>query len=314
MSEVAHALEFCRDVCRRRARNFYYGLKISPEPERSALYTLYAWMRHADDLADETHADHRDDKAREIEIFRGETVAALAGMPRRSNPLWIALADVATRFQLPAQPFHDTLDGQLDDLNRIEYATFVDLERYCRRVASTVGLLCIEIWGYQDARAPQLAIDRGIAFQLTNILRDFKQDFDGGRVYVPRDEFAQFELSPRHLREWSKANACRNLMDFQIDRAMRLYDQTSELDAMIGERCRPTMWAMTEIYRQLLCRIARDPSRIIREKRVRLSALRKASIAMRAKWRARNIRAASTSELKPAAAKKPRISEPSITP
>lgn len=313
MRQLAVAFEYCRDVCRKRARNFYYGLKISPEPQRSALYTLYAWMRHADDLADEAHIDHRDEKLRQIETFRAETVAALQGNPPTSSLLWIALADVSARFQLPAQPFHDTLDGQLDDLNRVEYATFADLERYCQRVASTVGLLCIEIWGYRDGRAPQLAIERGIAFQLTNILRDYKQDYDGGRVYLPRDEFAQFEVSPRQLREWSKPIACRNFMDFQIDRAMRLYERTAELDGMIGERCRPTMWAMTEIYRQLLLRIARDPSRIIREKRVRLSAFRKASIAMRAKWRARSVRAASTSEVKPSTSK-PRVSEPSVSP
>jgi 15-cis-phytoene synthase len=313
MSELSRAFEFCRDVCRKRARNFYYGLKISPEPERSALYTLYAWMRQADDLADDAHSGHRDEKVRQIVQFRRDTDAALLGRPQHSNPLWIALAETTTRYQLPSEPFHDTLDGQLDDLNRVEYATFADLERYCRRVASTVGLLCIEIWGYHDPRAPQLAIDRGIAFQLTNILRDYKQDYDGGRVYVPRDELAQFELSARELRKWSKPVACRNFMDFQIERAARYYNHSANLDEMIAERNRATMWAMTEIYRQLLRRIANDPSRVMRERRVRLSAFRKASIAMRAKWRARNALLSSTSELKPVRARQ-RVSEPSITP
>ena len=313
MNDLASAFDYCREVCRRRARNFYYGLKISPEPERSAIYTVYAWMRYADDLADEGQAGPRDEQIRKIETFRGETLSALEGKPPAGNRLWIALADVSSRFQLPTQPFHDTLNGQLDDLNRIEYATYADLERYCRRVASTVGLLCIEIWGYHNVRAPQLAVDRGVAFQLTNILRDFKQDYDGGRVYLPRDEFARFELTPRELRDWSAPSACRQLMQFQVDRALRLYEQTETLDAMISERCRPTMWAMTEIYRQLLRKIARNPSRIVSSRRVRLSSFRKASIAMRAKWRARNVRTTSVAELKPPSAKS-RMSEPSILP
>lgn len=315
--KVAAAFEHCRSVCRQRARNFYYGLKLSPEPQRSALFAVYAWMRAADDLVDATahlgathsplpkgegvlHTNnmcgmpdpHSDGLAvhAQIEEFRRATEAALHGRPISDDPLWIAMAETVERFDLPHEHFHSMLDGQLDDLQRREYRTFDELHTYCYRVASTVGLVCIEIWGYENPAARNLAMERGIAFQLTNILRDYRQDFDGGRVYLPSEELARHELDPRALRNWAEPRKCKDFMLEQIARAKSYYDASSGLEMMIAPACRPTIWAMTAIYRGLLAKMERDPSKIIFRKRVRLSAWRKAMIAAQAKWLARSAR------------------------
>ena len=277
------ALRHCRDVTRRCARNFYYGLKISPEPQRSAMYALYAWMRTADDLVDRAGESAESIESR-LDTFHAATDAALGGRPLDPDPVWIGLADSAAKFPLPAEHFHAMLNGQRDDLERRRYATFDELRDYCYRVASTVGLLCIEIWGYHDPAARNLAVERGIAFQLTNILRDYAQDFDAGRIYLPEDEFTHHGVTPQQLRDWSKPQACSALMKQQIDRAETFYQRSEGLDGMITPSCRPTLWAMTTIYRGLLEKMKADPSRLVLGGRLRLSAARKGAIAIRAKW------------------------------
>ncbi len=276
---VAEALRHCRDITRRRARNFYYGLKLTPEPRRSALFAVYAWMRRADDLVDGT-ADDPQRRREAIDAFREATDAALAGRIVEQDPIWIALADTASRFEVDRQSLHDLIDGQLDDLGGHSYETFEDVRRYCYRVASTVGLICIDIWGYEDPAARELAADRGIAFQLTNILRDYKEDFDAGRVYLPAEDFRHHGLTPRALRGWEDPARCDRLILEQVARARAYYHRSAALDGMITPSCRPTLWAMTTIYRGLLEKVERVPARIVSDRRLRLSFWRKASIAL----------------------------------
>ncbi len=277
------AYRFCRDVTRRRARNFYYGLKLTPEPQRSALYSVYAWMRRADDLVDNA-PKITDDLRRDIAAFRATTDAALSGRVTVNEHLWVALADTASRFELPSEAFHLTLEGQLDDLAGAQYATFNDVRDYCYRVASTVGVICIGIWGYSDPAARELAIDRGIAFQMTNILRDYREDFDVGRVYLPAEDFKRHGITPHDLRRWSDPSACRAMITRQVERANSYYERSAPLDAMISRSGRPTLWAMTAIYHALLAKIEQAPQRIVGDRRLRLSSLRKGSIALRARW------------------------------
>ncbi len=196
----------------------------------------------------------------------------------------MALADTAARFDLPREAFHLTLEGQLDDLAGAHYATFGDVRDYCYRVASTVGLICIGIWGYSDPAARELAIDRGIAFQMTNILRDYREDFDAGRVYLPVEDFKRHGITPGELRGWSDPAACRAMIGRQVERANEYYERSAPLDDMISRSGRPTLWAMTAIYHALLAKIERSPQRIVGDRRLRLSSLRKGSIAMRARW------------------------------
>lgn len=282
------ALAHCRDVTRRCARNFYYGLKLSPEPQRSALYVIYAWMRRADDLVDARDGQSVHDVHSRLEEFRSATEAALAGKPVSNDPLWIGLAATAERFHLPGVCFHSMLDGQKDDLHRIAFATFDELREYCYRVASTVGLLCIEVWGYDDPRAREMAIDRGIAFQLTNILRDFAEDFDAGRVYLPAEEFARSGLSAADVRHWTRPAECRQFMLGQIELCDAHYRRSAGLEDLITASCRPTLWAMTSIYHGLLLKMQHNPARVVAPVRLRLSALHKGLIAFKARWKARS--------------------------
>lgn len=285
-SPLADALGYCRALVRRRARNFYYGLKLAPEPKRSALFAVYAWMRRADDMVDDCEGDPAVQQQR-IESFRTATDAALGGQPAGDDPVWIALADVAGRFDLRAEHFHDMLDGQLEDVTRVRYETFEQLRSYCYRVASAVGLICIEVWGYTDVSARALAVDRGIAFQLTNILRDYRQDFDEGRVYLPQQAFDRYELEPAALRRWSPPGRCRRLILEQVVIAQSYYTRSEPLEGLITPSCRPVLWAMTSIYQGLLEKIKHRPARIVSTRRLRLSSWHKTAIAVRARRLAR---------------------------
>ncbi len=293
-SDVRAAIASCERVTREQARNFYYGLKLTPEPQRSAMFVVYAWMRAADDLAD-AGGFTAEDRVRRIADFRAATDRALAGAWSRGNgktadDMWRGLAWVAEQHSLAAKDFHDMLDGQLADVGTSTYQTWEDLRAFCYRVASTVGLVCIRIWGYEGEQAPALAIDRGIAFQLTNILRDFREDYDMGRVYLPLDELRRMELTPLDLRNWTKPDLCTEFVAAQCSRAEQFYRRSQPLDGMITPGCAPTLWAMTEIYHGILAHIAAKPQLIARDQRVRLSSLRKAWIAFRAQRMAREAR------------------------
>ncbi len=284
------ALRACREVTRRRARNFYYGLRLLPEPKRSALYAIYAWMRRADDLTDDPTLEETGRRER-LERFRLQTVAAIHGDPpcaaaALGDPVWEALAFAAQRFGLREEAFHEMLDGQLEDLDHRRYETFDELRAYCYRVASTVGLVCIEVWGYDDQQAPGLAVDRGIAFQLTNILRDLAQDIDAGRIYLPMEDFRRHRLQPNELRRWSRPADCEAFLAEQFDRAVKHYERSRGLEMMISPDCRSTLWAMTAIYRQLLEKARRHPGQLMQGPRLRLTSWAKAGIALKAKWMA----------------------------
>ena len=278
------ALRYCEQITWRRARNFYHGLKLAPEPKRSALFVIYAWMRRADDLVDDDDDGESGLLRRRIDAFRAATDEALAGRADGRDPLWVALREIAATFELRPETFHAMLEGQIDDVAGRRYGTFEEVREYCYRVASTVGLICITIWGYRDPAARDLAVDRGIAFQLTNILRDYKQDYDAGRVYLPEEDFRRHGLDPEKLRNWMEPERCSCLVQDQAARAAGYYRRSEPLDGMITASCRPALWAMTTIYRGLLERIQRDPSRIVGRRRLRLNGLHKGAIVLKARW------------------------------
>ena len=281
-ADLVPAIDECERVTRTRARNFWYGLRLTPEPQRSAMYAIYAWMREADDLADAAGIPD-DERVRRIARFRQDTDAALAGRPSGGRATWRALAWVAANHDLSPRDFHDMLDGQLGDVGVVRCETWDDLRGFCYRVASTVGLVCIRVWGYRDPAAPALAVDRGIAFQLTNILRDYREDFDLGRVYLPAEDFRRMDLTPEALRAWSAPAQCAEFMRAQCDRADQFFRRSAPLDGMVTPSCLPTLWAMTEIYRGILARVQARPHSVVGTRRVRLPAWRKAWIAFRAR-------------------------------
>ena len=279
---IEEAFQQCAELTRRRARNFYYGLKLTPQPRRSAMFAIYAWMRMADDIVD-SGSINDSERAEQLETFKQMTHVALSGRRPAEDSLWIAMADTASRYELDPADFDDMLAGQVDDLHVTSCADWDQLRTFCYRVASTVGRVCISIWGYEDPAAVEMAVDRGIAFQLTNILRDFREDHESGRVYLPAEDFTRHGLRPEDVIEWSDPDRCTDFILEQVARARDHYIRSAPLDGLITPECVPTLWAMTAIYRGILEKIASSPFRVAGDKRIRLSALRKTSIAFKAR-------------------------------
>lgn len=281
---LAESRQHCRQLSRERARNFYHGMKLVPEPKRFGMDALYAWMRQADDLADET--GELDAKKRTLAEFLRLTDLAtdpalqdMAKLPQ--GPLWPAVRDMVLTSHMPIEYLHQMIEGQLLDQHKTRYSSFEELYDYCYKVASVVGLACLQIWGYDGSEETRkLAEWRGIAFQLTNILRDVKEDALRDRVYVPAEDFHAFELNPV-MFTLGKPEDLRRGLQRVVDRAIEYYEKSAPLDERVHPDGRHCLWAMTEIYRGLLTKIERDPLVVLR-KRVRLSGPHKILIALRA--------------------------------
>ena len=192
-NEVAQSYAECRRVAREAASNFYYAFFMLPQAKRDALCALYAFMRLVDDVSDTVGSAA--DKQRGLARWRAALDAAVAG-DVSGHPILPAFADTIERFHIPPRYFHDLISGAEMDLTVGEYATFDRLREYCYRVAGTVGLTCLHVFGFDDPHAPDLAEKLGIAFQLTNILRDVPKDYEMGRVYLPLEDLAQFGVRP----------------------------------------------------------------------------------------------------------------------
>jgi phytoene synthase len=285
-AKVEAALHACAEITRTQARNFYYGLRLLPSPKREALYAVYAWMRVADDIADEEGVSADVRRAR-LDALASDTRRALAGEAEGGSPVLTALAAISQRYALPAADFDAAIEGQRMDLEPRVYATFAETERYCDRVASTVGRICLDVWGACDgadmAEARELSTMRGIAFQLTNILRDVREDLARGRCYLPADELSAHGLDAQSLADWRDDGRCTAFMRMQCARATRLFEGSAALDRMVSRDARATIAAMTAIYRGILRVVERDPARAMRE-RARLSAVAKSWIAVRARF------------------------------
>lgn len=290
---LAQSYAACARIVRTRARNFYHGLRLTPEPRRGAIYSIYAWMRAADDEVDTpTDAPTRHQR---LGAYRAMTEQVLSGrQPDESWPrFWTAFAATAWSYPIDAAIFRDMLDGLEEDLDHAAYENQEALTRYCYRVAGTAGLACVWIWGLKPGADPKeatrLALRRGQAFQRTNILRDFAEDYDAEprRVYVPVTSLNEHGLTGEQLRAWSNPEACEALVRSEAAIAREHYEASEPLLAMIDPACAPTLWAMTRIYSGLLEIIERSPRRIVEARRIRLSGVSKASIGIRAAVRAK---------------------------
>ncbi|HWE03487.1 MAG TPA: phytoene/squalene synthase family protein [Tepidisphaeraceae bacterium] len=278
---------YCEQLTRAQARNFYYGLKLLPEPKRSAMFALYAYMRLVDDIADDEDGRSISQRLDDLESWRVRTHAVLDGrLPDASHELWPAFADMVQRYKLPARLFDEVIAGQRQDLEPAPFGTFAPLHDYCYRVAGVVGLASIYVWGFDGSDASeQLAIERGVAFQLTNILRDLREDAGRGRIYLPQDELMAAGVDEEDIRSARGGKKFLRMMRFQIQRAEAYYEKSAALEGHISAECRPTLIAMTDIYRGLLAKIADEPERVLHE-RVSLSIFSKLRIG----WKASRIR------------------------
>jgi phytoene synthase len=266
----------CAEVTRQSSSNFYYAFMLLPAERRRALYAVYAFCRFVDDIADDGTAVA---PGLLLERWREELNRVYAGVADR--PLSRALAANVHRFSIPQRYFEEVIDGVEMDLTRKRYATFEELRLYCRRVASAVGLICIEIFGYQNPATRTYAEQLGLAFQLTNIIRDVREDAARDRIYLPLEDLERFGVTEDEILKSAYTPAFHQLMEFEAERARALY---REAGAALTAGDRPAMIAaegMRLIYSALLERIVKSGYRVF-DRRLSVSTPRKLYLVGRA--------------------------------
>ncbi|MFA9440093.1 presqualene diphosphate synthase HpnD [Uliginosibacterium sp. sgz301328] len=268
--------EYCQQKAAASGSSFYYSFLFLPAERRRAIMALYAFCREVDDVVDETH-DLQVAQSK-LDWWRGETAAIYGGTP--THPVCLALAEVRRQFNIPLEQLLEIIDGMQMDLQQTRYLDFKNLQLYCYRVASVVGLLAAEIFGYKDRQTLKYAHDLGLAFQLTNIIRDVGEDARRGRIYLPIEDLQRFNVPAKDIIEARYSDNFRALMEFQIERAERYYDQAmAQLPAVDRKSQRPGL-VMAAIYRTLLREIRADGSKVLTY-RTALTPVRKLWIATR---------------------------------
>lgn len=257
---------FCQRIARTRARNFYYSFLLLSREQRDAMCAIYAFMRYCDDISEGEGASREG-----IERWRRDLDLALEGR-YGENLLWPAFHDTVQRYRIPREYFCEMIAGVSSDLQPKQLQTFDELYRYCYQVASVVGLTIIHIFGFESPDALVLAEKCGIAFQLTNILRDVREDRENGRIYLPEEDIRQFDADlAKHDERFIR------LMSFEAQRARSYYNESRPLIALVHPRSRQSLWALIVIYRRLLGRIERSNFNVL-EKRIRVPTWEKLSI------------------------------------
>jgi len=250
-TELDLAYAHCQRITRREAKNFYYAFRTLPAPRRKAIYAAYAFCRLCDDIADE-------DFPLEEKRTRLQETRRLLQMARDGHaqgPIFTALRDAMTAFHIPGQYFEEIIDGVEMDLVKDRYRTFQELREYCYKVASAVGLVCIEVFGYSDPRAQEYAVDLGIAMQLTNILRDVKEDAQRGRIYIPLEEMEAHRYTEEELMAGVMNDAARSLLRFQVRRAREYFERGRRLFPLLSPRSRACPAVLAAVYSGILDRI-----------------------------------------------------------
>ena len=273
---IAESYAFCERVARTQAKNFYYSFLLLSRPQRQAMCAIYAFMRYCDDLSD---AEGISDRAGAIARWQADLDAALAGNAPE-HPVWPAFADAVARYRIPHEYFRAMIRGVSSDLEPRHVQTFQELYDYCYHVASVVGLTIIHIFGFNDPRALELAEKCGVAFQLTNILRDVREDAEHGRVYLPAEDLERFGVNPNELAGAALSPALRSLLEFEAERARAYYRESEPLMDMVDRGSRASLKALIGIYSRLLERISSSGYEVLRE-RVRVPAWEKLWILAR---------------------------------
>jgi phytoene synthase len=279
-SQLVAAYSVCRSITRTAARNFYYAFLVLPRTKREALCAVYAFMRRCDDISDDAHLPVRERRmklADWLDALHNAAAGAVSG-----DPVLLALADAQRRYKIPIELLDQLAAGTAMDLQAageerdepdrrpsalsVQYATFNDLAQYCYRVASVVGLVCIKIFGYRDPGAEALAERCGLAFQLTNIIRDVKEDVAMARVYLPLEDMNQFGVTVEDLTGAPDMARLRPLLAREADRAREFYRAGEQLIPLVDEDSQPALWVLITIYRRLLEKIAAQGYNVFSEK------------------------------------------------
>ena len=266
--QLVMAYSVCKGITRAAAKNFYYAFLVLPRRKREALCAVYAFMRRCDDITDDPSTS-LPERRQKLDIWLDELHRAQQGYPT-DDAILLALTDAQRRYTIPAglldELAHGTaMDVELSELAAqhpttpgltVQYETFEDLRQYCYRVASVVGLVCIHIFGYRDPAAEELAERCGLAFQITNIIRDVKEDASLGRVYLPQEDLAKFNLTAQDLLGTPDPERFRPLLAIEADRAREFYRSGVELIPYVSEDSQPALWVLITIYSALLEKIA----------------------------------------------------------
>lgn len=271
--------DYCEQKAAASGSSFYNSFRFLPAERRRAIIALYAFCREVDDVVDET-TDAAVARIK-LEWWRSQVAAIFDGVPQ--HPVAQALKPVVQAFQLPQEHLLAVIDGMAMDLDFDRYPDFALLERYCDRVAGVVGLMSAQIFGYSNDSTRAYARDLGIAFQLTNIIRDVGEDAQRGRIYLPQDEMERFGVASAELFQKRVTPGFKALMEFQVQRARKFYDKAFAALPAADRRAQRPGLIMAAIYRALLDEIVRDGFRVL-DRRYSLSPLRKAWIAWMTSW------------------------------
>lgn len=268
--------EYCQEKAAQSGSSFYYSFLFLPKPRREAITALYAFCREVDDIADEC-ADVNIARTK-LEWWRTELANTFAGRP--SHPVSHALLPAIRAYDLALEQFEEIIEGMEMDLQYVRYADFKALQLYCYRVASVVGQLAATIFGYSDRKTLKYAHDLGLAFQLTNIIRDVGEDARRNRIYLPQDELAQFGVTEDDLLQGRESAGFNALMAHQVTRARAFYQQAMQALPQQDRKSQRPGLVMAAIYQKLLHEIERDEFRVLHQ-RITLTPLRKLWIAWR---------------------------------
>jgi phytoene synthase len=266
--QLVMAYSVCKGITRTAAKNFYYAFLVLPRRKREALCAVYAFMRRCDDIADDPTLA-LPDRRQKLDTWLDALHRVQQGQPT-DDAILLALTDSQRRYHIPAGLLDELAHGTAMDVEEqeasaqttsapgltIQYKTFEDLRLYCYRVASVVGLVCIHIFGYRDPAAESLAERCGLAFQLTNIIRDVKEDASMGRIYLPEEDMAKFDLSASELLATPDPARFRPLLALEADRAREFYTSGDALIPYVAEDSQPALWVLVNIYRRLLEKVA----------------------------------------------------------
>jgi 15-cis-phytoene synthase len=288
--QIDTAYAACRHIARTAAKNFYYGFLVLPRRKRDALSAVYAFMRHADDISDDSSLPVRERRQR-LNEWLDAFQRVVAGGPT-DDPVFMALRHAQQQFNIPTELLDKLVAGTAMDLIYtgpfeigpehpfVAYNTFAELYDYCYHVASVVGLVCIRIFGYREPFAEQLAEEVGVAFQLTNIIRDVKEDASMGRIYIPGEDLDRFGLTAQQLVAGTDPDRIRPLLEMQANRAREFYKSATKLLPLVDDDSEGALWTLVTIYHRLLDRIV-ERNYDVYNQRIRLSTAEKSGILFR---------------------------------
>jgi len=288
--DLAASYKFAADAVKRSGSNFSRAFLVLPGEQRLAFYAVYAFMRFCDDVSDSDEpVENRREGLRRCRALLDEAAGetrdtAKALRDERTSLILPAFRDTLQRYSIPSQYFHWIIDGTEMDLTANRCETFEDLYKYCFHVASAVGLVCLRIFGYREEekeRAEKLAEQCGVAFQITNILRDIREDAERGRIYLPLEDMRRFKYTEDDLKNGVVNENFRALMRFEAERARFYYGEAQKLLPLVTQAGRPSLWVMMEVYRRIFDRIIESGFDVF-QRRVRLSRSEKFSIVLKA--------------------------------